>query len=82
MAQELNSIIGKIEYLSQLETSTVGHKDGILSISSFYGGEERGRCLQISIEDTHIQLNREQAYQLQNQIAAWLFDTRHPKINF
>jgi len=72
MSQELNSIKGKIEFIKKFDTKEVGYKDELLHITSFYGGDERGRCLQLSIGESHIQITKENARKLIKEVTNWL----------
>ena len=50
---------------------------GNLNVTSFYGGEERGRCLQFTLTDAngdgkYIQLDRNQVVELLALILKWL----------
>lgn len=63
MSTELNSIKGKFE-VPIPHTKESEYKDGFLHLTSFFGGENRGHSLQLTINNSHIQLSKPQVLQL------------------
>lgn len=65
---ELRSVSGLSEYVKDYHTKEIGYKNNALLLSAMYGGADRGRCIQITLNDSHIQLTVEQARQLRNEL--------------
>lgn len=72
MSEELQTIIGKKEYIRNTTNKEVGYHDAELRICSFYGGKERGGCIQLDLGSEHIQLDRDSVMQLRNELDLWL----------
>lgn len=52
--------------------NTVEYYPNYLSVTTFYGGEGRGTCIQISLDNNHIQLTRDKVLSLKDELEDWL----------
>lgn len=68
---ELRNIIGQKE-LPNIDKYNPQYETTALEIVEFYGGELRGKCLQLSLEDKHIQLPKERIIVLRDELIEWL----------
>lgn len=68
MASESITYVGKKELIKDREKKEVEYKRADVSVNTFYGGIERGKCLQISLDGDHIQLPSIVAERLANDI--------------
>lgn len=48
------------------------YKVAEMQITSFYGGDKNGPMIQLSLDSSHIQLNKEQVRDLLNTLKDWL----------
>ena len=65
---ELNSISGQSEYIKDYHTKEVAYSHNQIQLSAMYGGSSRGRCLQLSIGETNIQLTLDNARKLRDEV--------------
>ena len=61
MSTELTSLSGEMEQGSNL-----------LRVTSFYGGEHREGCIQLSLNQDYIQLERADIFELVEALSEWL----------
>lgn len=67
--RKMSSILGKEE--KNIE-GVISYNPQFLDSCVFYGGKERGKCLQLSIGIKHIQLEKEKVIQLGNILIDFL----------
>ena len=67
--RKMSSIPGKEE--RNIE-GVITYNPQFLDSCVFYGGKERGKCLQLSIGIKHVQLERERVIQLKNILIEFL----------
>jgi len=81
MSTTFKRITGKFEDYSNRPTNfesgkfpTPEYKDNELSLTSFAGGKERGRCLQVTLHDSigYAQFTKDQATELRDALNSWL----------
>lgn len=75
MSVDLNEIKGTFEYVKDIQEKEVGYGTAYLSLCSFYGGKERGPCLQLTLVSnsiSHIQITKEEAKKLRDELIGWI----------
>jgi hypothetical protein len=74
MSTQLASIKGKSEIVTSVANKEVTHEESLLFVTSFYGGEKRGSCIQLSLGDSfeHIQLEGDAVKELVDVLRNWL----------
>ena len=71
MSTELTPIIGRIEF-PRPETKDSKYCDGELLLTSFAGGKENGRMLQLTLSFGHIQFTKDQVKDLIQTLSEWI----------
>jgi len=69
MSTELKTIKGKKEVVNDANKRQISYKDSELHLTRFFGGLLRGQCLQLTLDDSHIQLERNEIIELMKQLA-------------
>lgn len=66
---QLRSISGKQETRDYSKVENINKYENVtLDLCIFYGGDLRGKCLQLSIKDQHIQLDEDRTKELLKEI--------------
>lgn len=71
MSTELTPIIGRTEF-PHPETMQSTYKEDELLLTSFSGGKENGRMLQLTLIHGHIQLTKDQVKDLIQTLSEWI----------
>lgn len=78
MSQDLLEVRGTYEHVLVHEGGmgcchTVSHIPCVMSVNSFYGGDARGKCVQLTIQGDHnyIQLTKADAVDLAAMLVKW-----------
>ncbi len=72
MSEEITAIVGKTEYVKDPHTKEIGYKTQYLNVGSFYGGTDRGSCIQLTLDKDHIQLPKDKVILLRDALIQWL----------
>ena len=64
MSTELPTVIGRVESTRDSATMTVTYSDKDLLLTRFYGGQENGMMIQLSLDEEHVQFTKDQVLHL------------------
>ena len=78
MSTHIGTVTGRKEEGGNKNAFTPNYSDIELFITRFWGGTKRGRCIQLTIEDSYIQLTEEQVKELTTILSNAYDDTVYP----
>lgn len=72
MSHDIGGIAGCKEAIASTEKREVSYKDNNLKLTSFWGGTQRGKCLQLSLNEDYIQLTKSEVVHLRALLNKWI----------
>ncbi len=67
MSTELKTIKGLTEFVEG--PNEAGYKENKIYLTRFYGGTKRGTCVQLTIDEAHIQLTKSEIGKLIRELS-------------